>query len=127
MNSIKCSSYLIATLNSTLLRRLDKIACLTSSPLNGNISILQNSNLIHTTPSLNEFWQRHRKGGYNRHVKRVSQKELILNGLKELKKEIVLWKNEVQEKLECDPVVIFRPGKSIFLYLFSIPNFCSNY
>lgn len=114
MNSIKSSSCLITTLNSTLLRRCDKITYLRSSLLNGNSSILQNSHLIHTTPNLQLFWERHRKGGYNKNLKRLSQKDLILSGLKELKKEIILWKNEVQEKLECDPVVIFRPGKCCY-------------
>lgn len=117
MNSIKSSSCLITTLNSALLRRCDKVTYLRSSALNGSNSILQNSQHIHTTPNLQLFWERHRKGGYNKNVKRVGQKELILNGLKELKKEIVLWKNEVQEKLECDPVVIFRPGMSFQLLL----------
>lgn len=118
MNSIKNSSCLIATLNSTLLRRCDRITYLRSSLLNGQNSILQNYQLIHTTPNLQLFWEKHRKGGYNLNVKRVSQKELILSGLKELKKEIVLWKNEIQEKLECDPVVIYRPGKCCILTFF---------
>lgn len=110
MNSLKNSSCLITTLNTTILRRCDTISCLRSSQLNGRIPILQNAHPIHTTPNLQLFWERHRKGGYNKNVKRVSQKELILEGFKQLKKEIVLWKQEVQEKLECDPVVIFRPG-----------------
>lgn len=112
MNSIKNSSCLITTLNSILLRRCDKITYLRSCYLlNGNESILPDSRHFHTTPNLQLFWERHRKGGYNKNVKRLSQKDLILDGLKQLKKEIVLWKEEVKEKLECDPVVIFRPGK----------------
>lgn len=111
MNSIKSSSCLITTLNGTLLRRCDTVSCLRSSRLNGRKPILQNSHPIHTTPNLQLFWEKHRKGGYNKDVKRVSQKELILDGFKQLKKEIVLWKEEVQEKFECDPMVIFRPGE----------------
>lgn len=111
MNSIKNTSYLISTLNCTLLRRCDNITYLGTTLLNGKYIKPQNTNFIHTTPNLQLFWERHRKGGYNRDLKRLGHKELILNGLKELKKEIILWKNEVQEKLECDPVLIFRPGK----------------
>lgn len=120
MNSIKSSSCLITTLNSTLLRRCDKFTYLRSSLLNGNNPIVQNDHLIHTTPNLQLFWEKHRKGGYNKNLKRLSQKELILDGLKELKKEIVLWKNEVKEKLECDPIVIFRPGTSAFVFLSNV-------
>lgn len=112
MNSLKNSSCLITTLNTTILRRCDTFSCLRSSQLNGPLPILQNAHPIHTTPNLQLFWERHRKGGYNKNVKRVSQKELILEGFKQLKKEIILWKQEVQEKLESDPVVIFRPGET---------------
>lgn len=111
MNSIKNTSYFITTLNNILLRRCDNLTYLGTSWLNGKYNKPQNSYFIHTTPNLQLFWERHRKGGYNRNLKRLSNKDLILNGLKELKTEIILWKNEVREKLECDPVLIYRPGE----------------
>lgn len=111
MNSIKNSTYLVTTLNSTLLRRFDKHTYSRPNLLNGINSVLQTSQPIHTTPSMHEFWEKHRKGGYNRHLKRMTRKELILDGLKQLKKEIVLWKEEVKEKLEMDPILLYRPGK----------------
>jgi len=117
MNSIKTMSNLITALNNTLLKSYD-ITYLRPILSNGKYLTAYNSNLIHTTPNLQLFWERHRKGGYNKNVQRLTQKELILNGLKELKKEIILWKNEVQEKLECDPVVIYRPGETDVVWQF---------
>lgn len=77
-------------------------------------SFLYNFNVcqsIHTSTILNTFWEREKKSGYSRALENVSKKQLILDGLKELKKEINLWKKEVKEKLESDPVLVFRPGK----------------
>lgn len=56
------------------------------------------------------FWERHRKGGYEKE-QRVSTKELIINGLKELRTEFALFQQEWKEKLESDPLVVFRPGE----------------
>ncbi|KAJ6638225.1 Complex I intermediate-associated protein 30, mitochondrial [Pseudolycoriella hygida] len=128
MNSIKGSCSLIASLNKALLRRYDHITYLRPTLLNGNVSVvLPAAQLIHTTPNLQLFWERHRKGGYNRNVKRVSQKELILNGLKELKKEILLWKEEVKEKLECDPILVYRPGETDVMWQFTEENDLENW
>lgn len=67
---------------------------------------------LHTSPPLRLFWERDRKGGYNRSLKKVSQKQMILEGLKDLKHEINMWKEEVKEKLESDPILVFRPGET---------------
>lgn len=70
------------------------------------------SRSIHTTPVRTTFWERDKKGGYNRDLPRdFWKKDVLLAGLKELKGEIKLWKEEVTEKLRSDPVVIHRPGE----------------
>lgn len=64
---------------------------------------------IHTSSVQKTFWEREKKSGYSKEID-VSQKKLILDGLKELRHEIFLWKDEVKEKLESDPIMTFRPG-----------------
>uniref|UniRef100_A0AAG5DB45 NADH:ubiquinone oxidoreductase intermediate-associated protein 30 domain-containing protein n=1 Tax=Anopheles atroparvus TaxID=41427 RepID=A0AAG5DB45_ANOAO len=56
------------------------------------------------------FWERNRKGGYQT-TQRVSTKELIVNGLKELRTELALFQQEWKERIESDPLVVFRPGE----------------
>lgn len=65
---------------------------------------------FHTTDSRPLFWEKDRRGGYDTRLEPLSRKQQILEGLRELKQEIVLWKEEVKEKLESDPVLVFRPG-----------------
>lgn len=67
---------------------------------------------IHATEPMRLFWEPDRMGGYNKNSKRVSRKQLILEGLQDLKQEIVLWKDEIKEKLESDPVLVYRPGET---------------
>lgn len=83
-----------------------------------NTKNLNNFYKIHTTSILNTFWERDRKGGYDKNITRVSQKKLILDGLKELKQEIGLWKEEVKEKMESDPILVFRPGETDVVWNF---------
>lgn len=68
------------------------------------------------------FWEPDRKGGYNKDAPRVSRKQLILEGLRDLKQEIVMWRDEVQEKLESDPVLVFRPGETDVIWDFNDPK-----
>lgn len=60
------------------------------------------------------FWEREKKSGYGK-IKQdqftMPTKKMILDGLKELKHEIKMWKDEVKEKIETDPVLVYRPGK----------------
>lgn len=60
------------------------------------------------------FYEKDMKAGYktNEEIKNTSKTTLIRNGLKELRNEIELWKNEVKEKFEMDPTVINRPGET---------------
>lgn len=67
------------------------------------------------------FWEPDRKAGYNRNTPRVSRKQLILEGLRDLKQEIITWKEEVHEKLRSDPVLVFRRGETDVLWDFNDP------
>ncbi|CAH1975892.1 unnamed protein product [Acanthoscelides obtectus] len=60
---------------------------------------------------LNTFWEPDDKGGYRDDRKFPPFKERMREGLKELKKEIALWSQEVKEHLEADPVLMYRPGE----------------
>lgn len=82
------------------------------------ICSLQSPKSIHTTQVLSEFWEREKKGGYRTEVPLPSKKQLILDGLKELKQEISLWKEEMKEKLESDPLLVFRPGETDVVFKF---------
>lgn len=87
-----------------------------------NSKNLNNFYKIHTTSILNTFWERERKGGYDKNLTKTSQKKLILDGLKELKQEIGLWKDEVKEKIESDPILVFRPGETDVVWNFKTEN-----
>lgn len=71
---------------------------------------------IHTSPVHETFWEREKKSGYSKEID-VSQKKLILDGFKELRQEISLWKDEVKEKLESDPIMVFRPGSFLLIII----------
>lgn len=46
-------------------------------------------------------------------------KQLILEGLKELRKEIKLWTEEVKEDFDSDPILCYRPGEVDIMWQFS--------
>lgn len=75
-----------------------------TQPSNCAIQFKQNRNI--------QVFVKDKKGGY-RTGKDVSTKEHILDGLKELKKEIVLWKDEIKQQLTEDPLMVYRPGKHV--------------
>lgn len=62
------------------------------------------------TPGI--FWEPDEKGGYKDTRPRPSKIQMIRNGMKELKHEIALWRQEMQEALETDPIYIYRPGET---------------
>ncbi|XP_071453819.1 complex I intermediate-associated protein 30, mitochondrial [Hetaerina americana] len=78
--------------------------------------------LLHTTEISRTFWERDPRSGYPSTVEIPSKTQLIRNGIKELKKEIQLWKEEVKEKLESDPVVIYRPDELDIFWQFGPPE-----
>jgi NADH dehydrogenase [ubiquinone] 1 alpha subcomplex assembly factor 1 len=55
---------------------------------------------IHTTTVNKTFWEREKKSGYAKKLPVIPTKAMILEGFKELKNEIQLWKEEVKEKFE---------------------------
>ncbi|XP_056642184.1 complex I intermediate-associated protein 30, mitochondrial [Diorhabda sublineata] len=66
---------------------------------------------FHVSPILKTFWERDDKGGYRDGKKLPPLKDRLREGLKELKGEIKLWTEEVKERFENDPILIFRPGE----------------
>ncbi|KAG5868153.1 hypothetical protein JTB14_017346 [Gonioctena quinquepunctata] len=64
-----------------------------------------------TSPSLQAFWERDDKGGYRDNRQFPPLKERMREGIKDLKSEIALWTEEVKERFEFDPLLIFRPGE----------------
>lgn len=72
---------------------------------------------IHTTAVNATFWEREKGSGYYKKPK--LSKEMILDGFKELKKEIKVWTEEVKEKFDTDPLMAFRPGETDIVWKFS--------
>ncbi|KAI4468463.1 complex i intermediate-associated protein 30 [Holotrichia oblita] len=76
-------------------------------------------NNFHTTSILSLFWEKDEKSGYKDNRKEFSKRDLIREGLKELKTEIALWSQEVKERFEDDPVLIYRPGETDVQWTFN--------
>jgi NADH dehydrogenase [ubiquinone] 1 alpha subcomplex assembly factor 1 len=74
---------------------------------------------IHTTTVNSTFWEREKKSGYGKKYPAIPTKSMILDGLKELKSEIQMWREEVKEKFESDPILVFRPGEVDVAWKFS--------
>lgn len=77
---------------------------------------------IHTTAVHRTFWEREKKSGYKTKLPEPSKKQLILDGLKDLKEEIKMWRREVKEQLESDPILVFRPGETDVVFDFKAPD-----
>lgn len=100
------AKYLASTLQSRMLSNRFLKSCLFSRN-------------IHTSAIRATFWERDKKGGYNRDLPRKFwKKDVILSGLEELKGEIKLWKNEVKERLRSDPILVHRPGEVDVVWTF---------
>lgn len=65
------------------------------------------------------FHESHRKGGYDTEHK-ISNWEHMKNGFKELKEELNLFKQEVIDLIETDPLLIARPGKATHTFILPI-------
>lgn len=74
---------------------------------------------FHTTAVNTTFWEREKKSGYTKKQPILPSKTMILEGLQELKKEINIWKEEVKEKFEGDPILVYRPGEVDLAWKFS--------
>lgn len=89
----------------------------TKSPVTFN-QIDQNPQFIQSSQRRPyELWVKDRKNGYKTQ-KEVSTKQHIIDGLKLLKHEIKLWKEEVKELLTGDPLLVCRPGETDVLWTF---------
>lgn len=64
-----------------------------------------------TTERRLQGWVPDRAMGYKKRLEDVTYKQHVLDGLKMFKQELVLWREEWREKLDSDPVLIYRPGK----------------
>lgn len=66
---------------------------------------------VHTSCATFEFHEFDKRSGYDTGFEIADTRiERIRLGLKQLKKEIKLWKKEVKEVLICDPIFDYRPG-----------------
>ena len=81
---------------------------------------------IHTTAVKSTFWEREKKSGYGKKYPTIPTKQMILDGLTEMKNEIQMWREEVKEKFESDPILVFRPGEIDIAWKFSglLRDFC---
>lgn len=83
---------------------------------------------FNTTAVNHLFYEKSRKGNYEQHTaSKVSKKQHILNGLRQLKSEIKLWQEEVKEHLLMDPVLIYRPDEVDIAFRFNTPDLLNNW
>lgn len=73
-----------------------------------------------TTTVKHLFWEREPKGGYGKEIKQ-SRKEMVQEGLKELRIELTKWQDEVKEKFDDDTIWV-RPGDTDKIWDFSSPS-----
>uniref|UniRef100_A0A1L8DUN7 Putative chaperone protein n=1 Tax=Nyssomyia neivai TaxID=330878 RepID=A0A1L8DUN7_9DIPT len=83
---------------------------------------VKNSRYFQTSSTTWGWWERDRKSGYNSTREELSKKQMILDGLKELKTEIALWKEEVREKIRSDPILLYRAGEVDVKFQFKEPQ-----
>lgn len=78
---------------------------------------------LFTSPVAHLFYERSKKDKYDRELaEKVPKKKLILDGLKQLKNEIKMWRDELSEKLKNDPVLVYRPGEVDVAFQFDQKN-----
>lgn len=66
---------------------------------------------IHTSSATHEFHEYDKRSGYDTELDYAETRtERIRMALKQLKKEIKLWRDEVKEVLESDPILDYRAG-----------------
>jgi NADH dehydrogenase [ubiquinone] 1 alpha subcomplex assembly factor 1 len=73
---------------------------------------------IHTTSVNTTFWEKEKKSGYGKKYPYFS-KQMMLDGFKQLGEEIKLWKEEMKEKIESDPLIVARPGETDIAWRFT--------
>lgn len=71
---------------------------------------------VHVGSKLNSIYEKDEKGGYRKNEDEMpSRTQLIRDGFKMLKGEILLWKEEMREKITCDPLFIVRNGSALIM------------
>lgn len=76
---------------------------------------------IHTSCTSREFHEYDKRSGYDTGYEIADTRiERIRLGLKQLKKEIQLWKHEIKEYVECDPIQEYRAGIWSVIVIISI-------
>ncbi|XP_059053324.1 complex I intermediate-associated protein 30, mitochondrial [Achroia grisella] len=76
---------------------------------------------VQNTPKRLLFWENERKGGYNT-AEKVSILDHLKNGFKELNYELILFKQELKELVETDPLLVARPGETDLIWCFNDQN-----
>lgn len=71
---------------------------------------------IHNSPANFLFFEIDPKDEYRRFRPKPTPKELIRVGLKQIKEEIRMWKNEIKDAWEGDILLAGAPGKLLLRY-----------
>ncbi|XP_037081705.1 complex I intermediate-associated protein 30, mitochondrial-like isoform X1 [Pollicipes pollicipes] len=66
---------------------------------------------LRTTVPVFKFWERDIKAEYGRERKTLPDKQMVVDGLKELKHEVGVWKDEFWNKFTKEPLFLVRPGE----------------
>ncbi|CAB3365269.1 Hypothetical predicted protein [Cloeon dipterum] len=76
------------------------------------------------TSARNQIYDKDSKGGFRKEgdLNFPSRTEMIRDGFKQLKGEIMLWKEEVKEKLAMDPLMVARKGEVDVQWHFNNPE-----
>lgn len=78
-----------------------------------------NTKSIHTSCTMQEFHEYDKRSGYNTNLEIADTRiERIRLGFKQLKKEIKMWKEEMKELLEADPILDYRAGMEMIRTFF---------
>lgn len=66
---------------------------------------------VHSTPVNSLFFESDPKAEYKKFRPKPSRREVLRNGLKQIKEEVQIWKNELSEAWAGDNVLAGMPGK----------------
>ncbi|XP_058828551.1 complex I intermediate-associated protein 30, mitochondrial [Topomyia yanbarensis] len=118
MSAIFATSRLHTIVTAATVQRL--YSHLSRTAVNGanRTPLLHPNRQVPLIPANGLFWERDPKGGYNADRPKVSRKQLLLDGFRELKKEFALFQQEWKEKVASDPLLVFRPGETDVVFNF---------
>lgn len=77
---------------------------------------------LHTTAIQRTLWESDKKYGYRTEEPPMTRWEQIKDGLSELKHEFRLFLQEIREKWESDPVMVFRKNETDVVFTFKSPE-----